>query len=249
MIGYMHAVILAAGRGERLRPLTDTTPKCLTLVGGKPILEYELDALEAAGIKECTIVVGYRASQIIEHFGPNFKHLTLNYVRNPDYATTNNLYSLWLARDCLQSRTILIEGDLLFCSELIAKLVNAHATDIAVVDKFREDMNGTIVRGHGAMISEFVLKSAQGENFNFSGVVKTVNLYKFSKLTMCEYFLPGLSRYVGEQNTNIFYEAVLAELVSEKSLQMEMMFPGECPWFEIDTQEDLRIAEELFRAP
>ena len=104
----MHAVILAAGRGERLRPLTDTTPKCLTLVGGKPILEYELDALEAAGIKECTIVVGYRASQIIEHFGPNFKHLTLNYVRNTDYATTKNLYSLWLAKDYLQSQTILI---------------------------------------------------------------------------------------------------------------------------------------------
>ena len=249
MIQYMHAVILAAGRGDRLRPLTDTTPKCLTLVGGKTILEHELDALDAAGIQECTIVVGYRANQIIEHYGSSFKHLTLNYVRNPHYATTNNLYSLWLARDHLQSQTILIEGDLLFYSELISRLVSLPGTDIAVVDKFRENMNGTIVRGHGSMISEFILKSAQSENFDFSGVAKTVNLYKFSKLTMVEHFLPALSRYVGEQNTNIFYEAVLAELVSKRSLQMEMMFPGDCPWCEIDTPEDLRAAEELFKAP
>ena len=249
MIQYMQAVILAAGRGERLRPLTDTNPKCLTLIGGKTILEYELDALDAAGIKECTIVVGYRANQVIEHYGPSFKNLTLHYVRNPDFATTNNLYSLWLARDRLQSQTILIEGDLLFYSELISRLVNLPGTDIAVVDKFQEGMNGTIVRGHGPMISEFVLKSAQGESFDFSGVAKTVNLYKFSKLTMIEHFLPALSRYVGEQNTNIFYEAVLAELVSKKSLQMGMMFPGDCPWFEIDTTEDLRAAQELFYAP
>ena len=242
----MNAVILAAGRGERLRPLTDTTPKCLTLVGGKPILQYELEGLEAAGIRECTVVVGYRGGQVSNSFGSSFKSLSLRYVNNPDYDTTNNLYSLWLAREYLETQTILIEGDLLFDQALMAKLVNAAEQDIAVVDEFRNGMNGTIVRGEGANINEFVLKSAQGAGYNYTGAAKTVNLYKFSKPTMCNHFLPGLDLYVAEKNTNIFYEVILAELVAEKSLNMSMLFPGECPWFEIDTPEDLTAAEELF---
>ncbi len=244
----MNAVILAAGRGERLRPLTDTAPKCLTLVSGKSILQYELEALEATGIHECTIVVGYRGNQVSESFGSSFKTLNLRYVNNPDYGTTNNLYSLWLAREHLESQTILIEGDLLFDKALMSKLVDAAEQDIAVVDEFRDDMNGTIVRGEGAGINEFVLKSAQGEGYNYAGAAKTVNLYKFSESTMHDHFLPGLDRYVAEKNTNIFYEAVLAELVAEKLLHMSMMFPGDYPWFEVDTPEDLAAAEELFKA-
>lgn len=244
----MNAVILAAGRGERLRPLTDSAPKCLTLVGGKSILQYELEALEAAGIHECTIVVGYRANQVNESFGLSFKNLTLRYVDNPDYDTTNNLYSLWLAREHLKSQTILIEGDLLFDKTLMSKLVNSADPDIAVVAEFRDDMNGTIVRGEGSDIKEFVLKSSQGAGYNYTGVAKTVNLYKFSESTMCDHFLPGLGRYVADKNTDIFYEAVLADLVAEKSLHMGMLFTGDSPWFEIDTPEDLTAAEELFKA-
>lgn len=244
----MNAVILAAGRGERLRPLTDTAPKCLTSVNGKSILQYELEALDAAGIRNCTIVVGYRGSQVSEAFGQTFKGVELRYVNNPDYDTTNNIYSLWLAREYLESQTILVEGDLLFDEALMLKLVNAVDQDVAVVDEFRDDMNGTVVRGQGADITEFVLKSAQGQGFNYSGVAKTVNLYKFSESTMCDHFLPGLDRYVSQKKTNIFYEAVLAELVAAKSLDMSMLFPGDCPWFEIDTPEDLVTAEAMFKA-
>ena len=243
----MNAVILAAGRGERLRPITDTAPKCLTLVNGKSILEYELDTLDAAGIQECTIVVGYRGNQIKEQFGPRFKRLRLAYAENPDYGITNNLYSLWLARKHLKSQTILIEGDLVFSNELMNNLVNAPAADVAVVDEFRTELNGTVVRGDGPEIQEFILKSEQGPDFDYSRTAKTVNLYKFSKSTMCDYFLPGLDRYVAAHKTNVFYEAVLAEMVADKSLRMDMLFPDGCPWMEIDTLEDLQITEALFR--
>jgi NDP-sugar pyrophosphorylase family protein len=245
----MNAVILAAGRGERLRPITDTAPKCLTLVNGKPILEHELDALDAAGIQECTIVVGYRGRQIKDQFGSRFKRLRLAYLENPDYGTTNNLYSLWLARNNLKSQTILIEGDLVFTNELMIELVNAPAADVAVVDAYRTELNGTVVRGPGKQIQEFILKSSQGTDFDYSDVSKTVNLYKFSKTTMCDYFLPGLDHHVAAQDTNVFYEAVLAEIVADGSLRMDMLSPDGCPWMEIDTLEDLQIAEELFKSP
>lgn len=245
----MNAVILAAGRGERLRPLTDTAPKCLTRVCGKSILEYELDALDAVGVPKCTIVVGYRESQIREQFGPSFKRMELEYVQNADYGTTNNLYSLWLARKTLESQIILIEGDLVFGNELMHKLVSAPATDVAVVDEYRAEMNGTVVRGHGAQIKEFILKTDQGPDFDYGDTAKTVNLYKFSESTMRDHFLPGLDRYVAENRTNVFYEAVLADLVEDESLRMAMLFPGECPWIEIDTPEDLEVAEDLFKAP
>ena len=243
----MNAVILAAGRGERLRPLTDTAPKCLTLVGGKSILQYELEALDAAGIQECTIVVGYRGSQVNEAFGASYNGLALRYVDNRDYGSTNNLYSLWLAREYLQSQTLLIEGDLLFNHELIQKLVDDPAEDVAVVDTFTDDMNGTIIRGQGTVITEFVLKSAQGEGYDYTGAAKTVNIYKFSESTMRNHFLPGLDRYVVEKQTNIFYEAVLAELVGSKALRMSILYSGDCPWFEIDTPEDLVTAESMFK--
>ena len=245
----MNAVILAAGRGERLRPITDTAPKCLTLVNGKPILEHELDALDAAGIRECTIVVGYRGRQIKDRFGFRFKRLQLAYVENPDYGTTNNLYSLWLARNNLKTQTILVEGDLVFTNELMRELVNAPAADMAVVDEYRAELNGTVVRGPGKQIQEFILKSSQGPNFDYSNVSKTVNLYKFSKTTMCDYLLPGLDRHVAAQDTNVFYEAVLAEIVADGLLRMDMLFPDGCPWMEIDTLEDLQIAEALFKFP
>ena len=243
----MNAVILAAGRGERLRPLTDTAPKCLTLVSGKSILEHELDTLDAAGIQECTIVVGYRGNQIRERFGSRFKRLRLTYVENTIYDKTNNLYSLWLAKEHLMSQTILIEGDLVFGNELMINLVNAPSNDVAVVDEYHAELNGTVVRGTSAEIQEFILKSDQGPEFDYSTTSKTVNLYKFSESTMRNYFLPGLDRYVAAQNTNVFYEAVLAEIVADGSLRMDMLFPDGCLWTEIDTLADLQIAETLFR--
>lgn len=243
----MNAVILAAGQGVRLRPITNTAPKCLTLVRGKPILEHELDALDAAGIQDCTIVVGYRGNQIRGQFGPRFKRLRLTYVENPDYRTTNNLYSLWLARKNIASATILIEGDLVFSKELMQRLISAPAADVAVVDEFRTELNGTVVRGPDSQIQEFILKSDQAPGFDYSNTAKTVNLYKFSKSTMRDYFLPGLDRYVAAKQTNVFYEAVLAEIVADKSLRMDMIFPDGCPWMEIDTLEDLQIAEALFK--
>ncbi len=87
----MQAVILAAGQGIRLRPLTDHCPKCLVEVGGRPILRYQLEALADAGVRECVIVVGHRAAQVRDLFGTRFRDVSITYVENEIFDRTNNI--------------------------------------------------------------------------------------------------------------------------------------------------------------
>ena len=87
----MKGLILSAGMGTRLDPLTRTSPKCMVHVAGRPIMEHQLDALRSAGVNECTIVVGHMASSVRDHFGVKFHGVSLSYVENTVYSDTTNL--------------------------------------------------------------------------------------------------------------------------------------------------------------
>ena len=92
----MKAIILAAGMGARLRPLTDNMPKCLVPVHGKPLLEYALDSLDRVGIEACVIVIGFCGDQIMHVAGERHGQPKMTYVDNPIFHETNNIYSFWL---------------------------------------------------------------------------------------------------------------------------------------------------------
>lgn len=118
------AVILAAGQGTRLRPLTDSIPKCLVEVAGKPILRRQLDALSANGILDTAIVVGYRANKIRKFVKRNFRNLPVRFVENPRYADTNTFYSLALAAEAMACESVIqLNGDLVFDAELVEQLL------------------------------------------------------------------------------------------------------------------------------
>ena len=93
----MIGVILAAGMAKRLRPLTDTMPKCLLKVGPRTLLQRTVEAMAAAGIMEFVVVTGYRASMIRDFLTSHFSLFTFHFIDNPDYEHNNNIYSLWLA--------------------------------------------------------------------------------------------------------------------------------------------------------
>ena len=78
----MKGLILSAGMGTRLDPLTRTCPKCMVHVAGRPMMEYQLDGLRKAGVVECTIVVGYMADAVRDYFGASYRGLNLSYVEN-----------------------------------------------------------------------------------------------------------------------------------------------------------------------
>ena len=241
----MKVIILAAGRGTRLQPFTDHQPKCLVQIHGKSILQYELESLDRAGVRQCVIVVGYRGNQVQSQFGSRFRNVNISYVWNERFDDTNNLYSLWLARQELDANVLLLDGDLLFDDGLLEDLQRCPHPDVAVVDRFQPPMDGTVILAEGEMASAMVLKSEQLAGFDYHGTLKTVNLYRLSQPTMKHRFLPALNRYVAEGHSGQFYEAIMARLIADGDLRLGVHLTGARFWVEIDTEEDLRHAESL----
>ena len=244
----MKAVILAAGQGTRLSPLTNRVPKCLVRLHGKPVMQRQLESLDKTGFEQCVVVVGYRGDQVEYQFGPNFRNVEITYVYNERFQETNNLYSLWLARDYLDDDILLLECDLVFEDGLLKDLAQVTYPDVAVVDWFRPTMDGTVILAREGLAESILLKSQQAEQFDYRYALKTVNIYSLSRDTMVRRFLPALDRYVDTGVTDVFYEAILAELVSQGKLNMAVHLTGDRKWTEIDTVEDLREAEALFPA-
>ncbi|MCA9536262.1 MAG: phosphocholine cytidylyltransferase family protein [Myxococcales bacterium] len=241
---------MAAGTGTRLRPATDRVPKCMVPVAGRPMLTWALDALHDAGIERAVIVVGYLADVIREEYGDQHKSVRVEYVENPDYATTNNLYTLYLAREHLRGDVLLLEADLVYDSGLIQALVDHPAANVAVVDRFTPALNGTCVvlsEDDSEDIARFVLGKDQGAGFDRGTALKTVNLYKLAGTLLVDSYLPAVERWVATQRTDQYYEAVLAELVNSGAASMSALRTGSHRWYEIDTLEDLALAEDLFR--
>ena len=243
----MKAIILAAGRGQRLRPITDTVPKCLVPVNGRPILEYQLLALSRSGITKCVIVVGYLASQIEQRFGSRYGGMDISYIVNQDFSSTNNIYSLWLARHEVDDDILLLEADLLFDAGIIADLINARFLDTAVLDDFDPSMDGTVVIGRYNQAVSMVLKAKQMGDFDYSGALKTVNIYVFSKATMNGSILPCVGDYISSGHRNQFYEAVIADLIDRGDLTLGIHRTEGRLWREIDTPSDLIKAEADFK--
>ena len=130
----MTAIILAAGVGRRLAPLTDGQPKCLLTVGGRSLLERMLETVEAVGLSEALVVVGHCQEQIRNRIGSRFGALPVRYVENPDY-TKGSLLSLWHARDALHSRALVMDADVLFAPELLKRLVDSPLPSALLLDR------------------------------------------------------------------------------------------------------------------
>jgi choline kinase len=241
----MQAVILAAGQGTRLRPLTDHRPKCLVEVQGKPLLQYQLEALCEAGVRECIIVVGHRAKQVRHTFGMRFRNLSITYVENEIYDQTNNSYSLWLARREITEDILLLEGDVLFEPRLLTDLIALPYENTAVVDRFQHFMNGTVILADGNVANAMVTKRDQPIGFDYGSVLKTVNIYRFSYRTMQDDLVPALGDFVAHGQTNDYYEVAICHAIAAGAMRVHVMRTGARAWTEIDTQEDLADAERM----
>ena len=245
----MQAVILAAGRGTRLRPLTDWRPKCLVRVHGKPILRHQLEALSDAGIRDCVIVVGYRAEQVRDTVGTRFRDLAITYVENELFDRTNNIYSLWMARRHLTEDMLLLEGDVLFEPDLLVDLLESPHDNVAVVDRFQPPMNGTVIQANGDAAHAMVLKKDQTRDFDYATALKTVNIYKLCRRAVRYELMPAVDRYVSQGRTGDFYELAISRAVAEGSMQLHVLLTGDRWWTEVDTEEDLQHAETMPMQP
>lgn len=242
----MKAVILAAGQGSRLRPLTDRLPKCLVPMYRRPMIEYQMEYLDRAGFRECVIVVGYLGDMIRRRIGSRFGRINVKYVTNEVYDRTNNIYSLWLARNELNDDVLLLEGDLVYEYGLLQDVLRSRSLNVAVVDRFRPPMNGTVILEQDGVSTAMVLKSQQPPDFDFGRALKTVNIYALSRDSLSTAIVPELDSYVSRGLTGEYYEAVMSDLIGRGELQMAVHLTGSRMWTEIDTEDELREAEQQF---
>ncbi|WP_342739982.1 phosphocholine cytidylyltransferase family protein [Bradyrhizobium sp. B117] len=247
------AVILAAGFGSRLRPLTDLRPKPLVEVNGRPILHNALWNLEAVGVENVTIVVGYRKDAIQYACGKDFGGLEIEYVESSVFDRTGSAYSLWLARDALLSGDcFLLEGDVFFEEDVLHHLMLSQATDVAAVAPFTETMEGSaVLLSDGGLITSFRMKqTAANLVANGPRLFKTMNLLRFSAATLRTMIVPTLDDIIGSGAWQAYTEELLADLVERRGLRLAAARCDDLKWYEIDSTEDLLIAERIFtRAP
>lgn len=132
----MKAVILAAGIASRLRPLTDTTPKCLLKIGERCLLERAFDALIQNGFDEFIIVTGYRQQQIVDFLQTRYPERKVTFIYNDRYESTNNIYSLWLTRPYAdEEEVLLLDSDIVFDPQIVAKLLGSDKADALALNR------------------------------------------------------------------------------------------------------------------
>lgn len=243
----MQAIILAAGMGRRLGDLTRENTKCMVEVNGVKLIDRTLSQLSELDLNRVIIVTGYKGASLRTYVGNEYNGLKIEYIDNPVYDRTNNIYSLFLAKEKLQEDdTLLIESDLIFDDTLFRKIVDNPYPDLAMVAKYESWMDGTMVRiDSDNNIVNFVPKAA----FIYDDVdyyYKTVNIYKFSKEFSRNEYVPFLDAYSRVMGNNEYYEQVLRVLTLLNSSTLKAFPISDEKWYEIDDVQDLDIASTIF---
>lgn len=234
------ALLLAAGTGSRLYPLTKSAPKCLTEVNEISILERLVVNLKKQGFKRLIVVIGHLGDQVQEFLSSHTDDLKIDYVVNPVFATTNNLYSLWLAKKEITEPFILVESDLVFNDKLLEEMLFPDRMAISIMLPW---MNGTTVELDSTdRVTAF---RAGSYTPNPEMQFKTVNIYSLS-LSSWKEVEKRLSHYVTADELGEYYEVVFAEMIADGTLSFDGIFFDNDLWYEIDTGEDLIEAENLF---
>lgn len=244
----MQAVILAAGMGRRLKELTSNATKCMVEVNGETMIEKSLRNLDNLGIlKKIIFVVGYEGDKLIEYINTLGIKTPIEYIENDIYYKTNNIYSLYLAKDrLLEDDTLLLESDLVYEESVLRKIVDNPYPSLVLVSKFESWMDGTcITLDENDNITSFFGK----KEFDFADTkeyYKTVNIYKFSKEFSTVHYVPFLEAYCKALGHNEYYEQVLKVITFLDNPEIKACRLDGEKWYEIDDVQDLDIAETLF---
>ncbi len=245
----MQAVMLAAGKGSRLGKYTKDNTKCMLEINGKTLLERTIDALCKANIKKIILVLGYKKNNVKQFIKDKKldKKIEIIYIDNDMYESTNNIYSLYLARNYLiEDDTILFESDIIYNENIIKNLVDDNNNNAAVLAKYEQWMDGTVVElDDNNIITKFIEK----KDFDYKKVdsyYKTVNIYKFNRKFSERFYVPFLESYMKSFGNNEYYELVLKVITGFKDVNLFGYVLSDETWYEIDDAQDLDIAKALF---
>jgi len=238
----MKVIILAAGQGSRLNPITLVKPKCMVKVGGRPVLDHQIRACAAAGIKDIIVVAGYKIDQVKEYCD-KIKEVDIKIIENKDYKTTNNMYSLYLAKEEVVGNDFLLSnGDVVFDPRIVNELLHNKITDVIVSDKdsYNEESMKITTDASGYIndISKEISPSVAYGN--------SIDMYIFSPKSSAILF-EEISKIIEEEkDVNDWVEVALQRLLKGGRLKMRPFDIGKKRWVEIDDYTDLALADKLF---
>ena len=244
----MKALILAAGYGNRLRPITDEIPKPMVVVNGTPLLVNALNNLaDLGGISEIGIVVGHMADYIKSNIGNEWNGIPIRYFENSRFLETNNVVSLFQALDFFGDDDVLmLESDIYYHKEMLEVLQKGQGECTILVSPFNpETMDGTVIRVDGDKAVELILGRWQGEGFDYSDTRKTVNMYRMTKEFTLKY-APLIRWYVENMGEGSYYEKVLGSLMYLRECDIRVAEVPEDMWREVDDVQDLERARAHF---
>ncbi|TBL48092.1 HAD-IIA family hydrolase [Obesumbacterium proteus] len=238
----MIGIILAAGVGSRLRPMTNDKPKCLVTVAGKPILEYQLNAYRKAGIKDIYIVVGYEGEKI-KNYCKHIRDINIVIVENEIYEDTNNMYSLFLVKEYAEGKDfILNNADLVISDSLVKNMVQSKKTDLVAVDVgLFNDESMKVSVNEIEYINDISKSITEESSFGCS-----IDFYKFSEKSSRIFFDEIERIIIKEGNKKDWTEIAMQRLFKTQSLNFVPFDIQKSPWVEIDNYDDLSNADEIF---
>ncbi len=244
------AIILVAGMGTRLKPLTLKNHKCLTKIGDTPILYNALRNLKKEGVEEVVLVVGYLADAIKENVGTEFEGIKIIYKENEIFERTNTSYSLKLGLEIAgdYDSIILLEGDVFFESKLLHRLFQDSHKNATILEKYREELDGTFVEmNNEGYVVDWTHKSMREAGYILDDKYKTVNIHKFEKDFIDNVLYPVLQLSCKQSEGKEPLENIMREIVRGNDKAIFGICTEGDKWFEIDDMKDLSIAEEIFK--
>jgi len=235
----MKALILNSGIGKRLKPLTDSLPKCMIEINTQTILEFQLSALKDSNIQDIIITTGPFEEKLVGFVKERFKDLNVTYVKNPYYETTNYIYSIWLARNEIDDDILLLHGDLVFNPMLLERLINTKRNNYVLVNNTiplpEKDFKALVLDNKIMKIGVNIF----GENAYFCAP-----LYKLKKESML-LWIEKMNEFIENGRTTCYAEDALNEITNQ--INLLPLFYKEEFCMEIDSYDDLKIAKEYFR--
>lgn len=239
----MIGVILAAGMAKRLRPLTDTRPKCLLQVGERTLLQRTVDALLQAGISELVVVTGYRGNMLRDFLQQHYPQMTIHFIDNVDYEHNNNIFSLWLTRPYTDGRDfLLMDSDILFDPAIVRRMLAEGGTALALNrHELGEEEIKVIVNADNKVVElskTCSISDAIGESVGIEKIAADYSVALFRELEqMIDH----------EGLIDIFYERAFERLIPQGHL-FKVVDTTDMFSIELDTVDDFNRAKELIPA-
>ena len=238
----MKAVILAAGEGTRLKPLTNNIPKAFLSIGDIPLIYHSLRNLHQVGVDDVLFVTGFMESHFKKTLGDVFDKMNISYVSNPDYAKTNSMYSLSQIEGVIDEDIILLESDLIYEQKALELLLESQCDNVLLTSKLSGSGDEVFICTDETGRITDLGKNISQENKGYA-IGELVGISKFSKKFLSKMFTTAKNDYKKGEKTYHYEECAFR--TSSKEHPLYALLCEDLTWIEIDTKKDLQRAEEI----